>query len=94
MQQSSIINILWNWTKVTDEERKHVKRILMPEDDVDRLNYKITSHPMLDDMIGTHVMDFCEVEVWDSKSLLCTVIVNTKPFNVSYEWYNEYHICF
>lgn len=67
--------ILWNWRYITDDERKTVKRILLPEDDLDTIVFDVNNHPTLD-FNGNIVMDWCDITVYEKNKWLCDIYVN------------------
>jgi hypothetical protein len=86
-QQQMLIHTLETWNHATDIQRLRVKKQLMPEDDVDTLFFKVTTHPDWDDVANCAVMWFCEIEVYDANKLVCTIIVETRPFDIIYHWH-------
>ena len=85
--------ILWRWNNASETEREYVKQVLMPEDDPDDITMYVTAHPTLDGDDNI-VMDWCEIEVYDNKTLhlICSINVSvdvgdlTAPI-VSYDWH-------
>ena len=81
-------DILWRWSSASEAERASVKRELMPEDDIDTLSFRVTSHPVVEPETGKISMEWCEVEVWDTPaSLLCTIVLTTATHQITYEWH-------
>ena len=92
MLEEHHLNILWNWKYATDDERKILKKTLLPEDDIDTIVLDVIEHPTLDKN-NNIITDWCEVVVYEKgynnwHKWLCDINVSSRgeiTYNFSIE---------
>lgn len=78
-----LYDILCRWTHATDEEVAYVKTLLMPEDAIDKITFKVTEHPDINSK-GEMYIAWFDIDVYSNGLPLGYIIINTESGTVDY----------
>lgn len=78
-----LYDILCHWNNASDEEVAHVKSVLMPEDDIETITFKVTEHPEVTPT-GEVYISWFDIDVYNKHVPIGYITINTSEGTIDY----------